>query len=523
MKILYYLTFIFSSILLLNTNEKIEIKNEIISTYEESINETSSISSRTNETYPTNAFRYAAFDLATYTFNGTTGYRGTVGFGSGYETYPTDPARYFILAGAENYNNQLSAGFTSEIGNLFASRATRVDFESTLYLPTPSFLSSLNLDFAKENYQIFKVPTDNYMDKFLSGFYSDDDININISHYYTSNFNHVTSPTVKIHGFYTDILIEDKIPEISAGDKVISSDKNNPLTINEIKSMITVIDDYDGDISHLLEVENDNYTQNMDEVGIYDITFRVSDSSNNVARTTIKVYVWEDLPPTLHLSSKTINTSYNKHLTIDDITPLITYSDDRDNIEILTLDIDMNNYLENKSTVGVYNVTITVIDSYGNRTTDSLKIYVEDYDAPVFSYDDRIIIVQDGQNLTEDDLIKIVKGLFKDAVDFDVELLNADNIDYSILGKHHFVAKISKNSNIIGFYDFYVDVVEIRVPVEEDTNFIKDLCLTIYNFINEQIFILIITLSLSIILVIIVIFSKGKKKKKTKKYYYKRR
>jgi uncharacterized lipoprotein YddW (UPF0748 family) len=85
------------------------------------------------------------------------------------------------------------------------------------------------------------------------------------------------------------VFIEDYLSPTFTGVKDIIIDLNE--TPNYLDG-ISASDNYDGDLTEQIQI--DNHLVKLDEVGVYPVVYKVTDSNGNVNTVTIKVYVGEE-------------------------------------------------------------------------------------------------------------------------------------------------------------------------------------------------------------------------------------
>ena len=156
-------------------------------------------------------------------------------------------------------------------------------------------------------------------------------------------------------------------PVIEATDKIIEvGDTFDP------KADVTATDEEDGDITDKIEILKNDV--NVNEPGIYDVTYKVTDAQGASYTTTIKVTV---NPKAAVLNACPVINATDKTLTVgDEFDPLadVTATDEEDGdltnkIEILKNDVDTTK-------PGKYEVTYKVTDRKGASYTKSITVTV---------------------------------------------------------------------------------------------------------------------------------------------------
>ena len=180
-------------------------------------------------------------------------------------------------------------------------------------------------------------------------------------------------------------------PVIHATDKTIEvGDEFNP------RADVTATDEEDGDITNKIEILKNEV--NVNEPGIYDVTYKVTDSEGASYTTTIKVTV---NPKAADLNACPVINAADKTLTVgDEFDPLadVTAEDEEDGditdkIEILNNEVDTTK-------PGKYEVTYKVTDSGGASHVKTIKVTVNPKmeplnAAPIIKAEDKTLTVGD--------------------------------------------------------------------------------------------------------------------------------
>lgn len=180
-------------------------------------------------------------------------------------------------------------------------------------------------------------------------------------------------------------------PVITATDKTIEvGDEFNP------RADVTATDEEDGDITNKIEILKNDV--NVNEPGIYDVTYKVTDTQGASYTTTIKVTV---NPKAADLNACPVINATDKTLTVgDEFDPLadVTAEDEEDGditdkIEILENEVDTTK-------PGKYEVTYKVTDGGGASYVKTITVTVNPKmeplnEAPTIDVTDKEITVGD--------------------------------------------------------------------------------------------------------------------------------
>ena len=180
-------------------------------------------------------------------------------------------------------------------------------------------------------------------------------------------------------------------PVIEATDKTIEvGDTFDP------KADVTATDEEDGDITDKIEILKNDV--NVNEPGIYDVTYKVTDAQGASYTTTIKVTV---NPKAAVLNACPVINATDKTFTVgDEFDPLadVTATDEEDGdltdkIKILNNEVDMTK-------PGKYEVTYKVTDNGGASYVKTIKVTVNPKmepinAAPIIKAEDKTLTVGD--------------------------------------------------------------------------------------------------------------------------------
>lgn len=294
---------------------------------------------------------------------------------------------------------------------------------------------------------------------------------------------------------YTFNFIEMQRPAIT-GDSVIAN-VDKPYSLEQIKAIanLKAIDPYFGDISDDIEIESETYMANRTKVGTWEINYYVINGAG--LRTDFKLLV-----PTKDLAGPLINGpasathSYTDELTETDILGKFTVTDNTDDSPVVTL--NNGGYTQNK--VGTFNMVITAVDKYNNRTTKTFALTIVDDQVPTFkddnpgtiefSYTDsfadaKLILGLSATDFIDGDLtksIKVVSNPLKPK-------LGVYTVKYEVKDKAGNIGYFEKQFEVVTLDhpEFYVGANVINI---EDVNImsVEDILMHIARYENFEFF-----------------------------------
>lgn len=231
-----------------------------------------------------------------------------------------------------------------------------------------------------------------------------------------------------LSGNITTFTIAVKVVDITkpmiSGPSSIVLSYPNVLTIEAIKNQLNASDNVDGDISNQIMLVEENYLLNSSILGIYELVFKVTDSSNNISFVTVEIEVIDENSPLINGPSSFV-IGYNALLSLQEIIDSQTVIDD--------YDIDLQNqlvvitdlYTANMKIIGSYPIVLMVSDSSGNVSEKTISVQVTDVIGPVVYLDTSVIMVYNDTiyGLSDFTQLLINTGELEAGIDYQVNVL----------------------------------------------------------------------------------------------------
>lgn len=257
------------------------------------------------------------------------------------------------------------------------------------------------------------------------------------------------------------VKIKDFIAPEIIGDLDITTNLSNIKDIDSIVYSLKIKDNYYDDDQITVEVLNDNYTSNMNNIGTYTVDIKLTDPEQNSSTTTISITVVDDVDPIV-VGPNAITVSYEDLFRETDFRDLFTVTDNSSSLSSLDIQILTNTYSGNESTIGAYKITFKVEDDSGNSVIRTLNITVIDDIPPVLFVDDFVVTVPVNAKLTELDIVKLlVNDSELDIDDYDVNVILDEYTVYKKTpGYYNYQVKLTDSFGNITHKSFMIKVVD---------------------------------------------------------------
>jgi len=166
--------------------------------------------------------------------------------------------------------------------------------------------------------------------------------------------------------YKVEVKVIDDIPPSIGGKSLYKSYLSTPLTLLEIKNNLIAFDNIDGNMFNKIEILEDTYSLNKNNIGTFYIIFTITDSSNNLSDPFIvEIESYDDIAPLIKGETSYIVTTIEK---LDSISIKLSLSAN-DNIDgdiSNKIILNENTYSNNENIVGTYFLTFYVSDNSGN-------------------------------------------------------------------------------------------------------------------------------------------------------------
>jgi len=183
-----------------------------------------------------------------------------------------------------------------------------------------------------------------------------------------------SSGNTAYHIQYVEVV--DAEGPIISGITSVAVGYDSLITPEEIMSNLGYTDNYDGSESLQLVLESDAYTENHNELGLYAMTFSVTDSSGNTTYQTVEIQVVDELGPIVYFDDSIIRTYNDTVMSLPDFLQLMVNTNQIDGTSEYTVSILYDSYTRNANIPGTYHLTLKYVADDGTSFEKTLEIKV---------------------------------------------------------------------------------------------------------------------------------------------------
>ena len=269
-------------------------------------------------------------------------------------------------------------------------------------------------------------------------------------------------------------LIDDIKPQIFGLDNYTSY-LSSPLSLTYFKQQLSVLDNFDGNISSNLEIIFDNYTNNINNKGTYNITFQAKDTSNNISEPLkITITNIDDVSPSI-TGPNNLTYSLNNKPNIDNILSEYMTTDNIDNN--LQIKVEDESYSEANET-GTYYIKIFCEDTSNNKSVPfTIKVNIVE---KILNINEVSLYLPTNKLFTNENINRIIN--FKETYTI-IEDTYTPN--YSIPGIYVIEYQLEDYSKLIIQIETYTQLEKKQVQKKETfLTKIKSFFIKIFNYLK---------------------------------------
>lgn len=251
-----------------------------------------------------------------------------------------------------------------------------------------------------------------------------------------------SAPNVSVEKLHSKV--ENTAPVIVASNKTIVQG-----TEFDYKEGVSATDNEDGNLTKKIEVVEK--TVNIDVVGTYQVTYKVTDENNTTTTKTITVTVTENKKPVIIAEDKEV-IQYRE---LDELKDVSATDEEDGKVEVKVKESTVK--LEEP---GTYEITYEATDSYNQTTTKTITVTVIKDESPVINAEDKTITQG-----TEFDPLKDVSATDKEEGEIKKIEVIKNEVKENKTGKYEVTYKVVDSYKNETTKTITVTVVENQKPV----------------------------------------------------------
>ncbi|MFH0993471.1 MAG: hypothetical protein V1761_03880 [bacterium] len=186
----------------------------------------------------------------------------------------------------------------------------------------------------------------------------------------------VTDTSGNVAAKTVTIEVVDETAPIFSGPASYTIGYDNSLTVATIEAALSVLDDYDADLTATISVKSDGYSAHMKKIGAYTVVFQAADSSGNVSEYTVLVNVVDSIGPVVYVDASIVRVYNSTVLTLEDFTTLLIRAGELPWAEGYMVSIRFDSYSSHALTPGIYHLALDIVSPEGALSVKTFQIFV---------------------------------------------------------------------------------------------------------------------------------------------------
>ena len=288
---------------------------------------------------------------------------------------------------------------------------------------------------------------------------AENNVNIDAVGTYTVRYQVTDSEQVTTEKIIYVTVTENKKPVITANDLETLEGREIDILEN-----VTATDEEDGDLTENITVIKN--TIDLATPNTYQVTYQVTDSYNQTTTKTINVVVIDDEHPIIGANDLEL-TEQEKYDYLKNATA--TDKEDGD----LTDSITIINNTTDINTIGEYELTYQVTDSYNQTTTKTIKVSVVANKAPEIITQDKTIYL----NSTFDPMTGVTATDYEDGTITKNIVVISNDVDTTIEGTYTVIYQVTDSFNNTTTKERIITVIEKTLEEKDglfNLNYLKE-------------------------------------------------
>ncbi len=205
------------------------------------------------------------------------------------------------------------------------------------------------------------------------------------------------------------IFVVDCVPPVFTPIGTIKAVYPSVYSVEAILGMLSASDNYDGDLSDAIQLDDDNYTANSAQLGIHEMRFSVTDTSGNHSELIVEIEVVDEASPIIQGATHVI-VGYDQVLSALAVKAGLSAIDDHDGNLSEAITLIQDDYTANSRILGDHEMRFAVSDSTGNQTIVIVTISVVDEIGPLLYFDMAVIQIYNDMVLSLGDVAMLLRA-----------------------------------------------------------------------------------------------------------------
>jgi len=258
--------------------------------------------------------------------------------------------------------------------------------------------------------------------------------------------------------YVLDLKVFDLASPIISVPNSIEIPLAKKIDVNEIKSLLSVVDNVDVINSSSLSILSDTYTD-ATTLGTYHVLFEASDSSGNKSTLEVPITLVDKQGPVIKGPKSIYLYTTDAPLSNDLILLKYVAMDDVDGQ--VSVSIHNNLYLQ-KEEQGAYEIVLTSIDAQLNRTYKYITVHVIENKGPIFETNDKIIEKSVADAMTDEEIITWFRAqlVLSQIAGTNVKILFNEYNNNEKLSGSYYVYLTYENNGVIENSRIRIDVID---------------------------------------------------------------
>lgn len=194
------------------------------------------------------------------------------------------------------------------------------------------------------------------------------------------------------------VAVVDETDPIFSGPAVYTIGYDVSLTVSDLKAALTVMDDYDLDLTSSISVKTDGYSAHLRQIGAYAVVFEAVDSSGNSTQYSVIVNVLDGIGPVVYIDASIVRVYNSEVLSLEDFTTLLVRAGELSAAPGYRVTVLFDSYTTHASEPGIYHLALEIEHPDGAIVLKTFQVVVSE---------DHAVVVPGPGDIGADDGVRI--------------------------------------------------------------------------------------------------------------------